>query len=42
MVNVFDLPRDANSNLKKAAIQNTVPFSSQTISRVLDSHRFSK
>ena len=28
-LNVFDLPGDAKSNLKKAAIQNTVPFSSQ-------------
>ena len=26
MVNVFDLPCDANSNLKKAAIQNTAQY----------------
>ena len=42
MVNVFDLPGDAKSNLIKAAIQNTVPFPFQTISGLLDPHRFSK
>lgn len=38
-LNVFNVPYDAISQLK-AATQDTVSFSSQTVSRVIDPNRF--